>query len=136
MADPSAIAAAMVTVIAAATAAVVTVYNAVAAATDRRAARESRTALAQTAASTDRKADTIISKATEIHSVTNGNLSKLQAQLDLAQDKILALEKLVSTLIATLAATPYARAQPELVVAPVVTPDASVHAHRRDGDPL
>lgn len=134
MTDPAIITASIVTVIGVLTTSIVTVINAVASKRDRRAARESRTTLAQTAASTDHKADTIISKATEIHSVTNGTLSKLQAQLELKQDKILALEKLVSTLIATLAATPYARAQPEIVVAPADS--TAVHAHRRDGDPL
>lgn len=50
---------------------------------------------AEVAASTDKKveatagkADTIITKATEIHTLTNSNLSKVQAQLEVANEKI------------------------------------------------
>lgn len=50
---------------------------------------------AEVAARTDKKvdstaikADTIIEKATEIHTLTNSNLSKVQSQLDVANEKI------------------------------------------------
>lgn len=36
----------------------------------------------------DKKTDTVIEKATEIHTLTNSNLSKVQSQLDVANQKI------------------------------------------------
>ncbi len=114
MSDPAAIAAAIVTVIVASATAIVTIVNAVANARYRVESRDDRKTQAQIAVSTDKKADTIIQQGAEIHSVTNGNLSKVQAQLAVAQtqldvshqeikgltDKVLSLEHLIAALIA------------------------------------
>lgn len=112
MTDPTVLAAAAVTVIVALTTGIVTVVNAIAAARDRRSSRQERAALAETATSTERKADTIIEKAVEIHTQTNGSLSKVQAQLEIANEKILGLNHQIrglETLIATLTAAARAR---------------------------
>ena len=45
------------------------------------------------------KADTIITKTAEIHTLADGNLSRVSAALDLANKKIEGLEKLVTTII-------------------------------------
>lgn len=137
MADPSVIAAAMVTVIAATAGAIVTVVNAIAAATDRREGRKAREALAVTTSATDQKAERIIQKTDEIHSVTNGNLSKVQAELAVAHEKILGLEKLVASIAAAQDSTDRLRKLHDLEVATALATDPPVaHVHRRDGDPL
>jgi len=45
------------------------------------------------------KADVIIEKAGEIHTLTNSNLQKVTAALEVANEKIINLEKLVSELL-------------------------------------
>lgn len=44
------------------------------------------------------KADTIIQKADEIHLLANSNLAEVSASLKVANEKIIGLERLVSTL--------------------------------------
>lgn len=136
MADPSVIAAAMVTVIAATAGAIVTVVNAIAAARDRREGRKAREALAITTSATDEKADAIIQQTGEIHKVTNGNLSKVQAELAVAHEKILGLEKLVASIAAAQASAERLRRVHDVEVATALATDpATVHVHRRDTDP-
>lgn len=48
------------------------------------------------AAETGKKADTIIEKAAEIHTLTNSNLSAVTKSLEVAQARIDGLEKLVA----------------------------------------
>lgn len=43
-----------------------------------------------------RKADVIIGKAVEIHTLTNSNLSKITSALDVANEKIAGMEKLIA----------------------------------------
>lgn len=43
-----------------------------------------------------RKSDVIIEKAAEIHTLTNSSLSKVQSSLEVANEKILGLEKLIA----------------------------------------
>lgn len=124
MSDPSVIAAAMVTVIAATSGAIVTVVNAVAAAKDRRAGRESRVSLEQTTHAVDRKADTLITKAEEIHSVTNGNLSKVQTQLEVAVQQLDAAHQTIRALTLKI----------DVLEAQIADP-AAVHGHTRRTDP-
>lgn len=96
--DPTTIAAAIVTVLTALGVLFVTIINAKAAADDRHDARVSRLKLDATTLSTDAKANTIIEKAIEIHALTNSNLSKVTAALDVALARIEGLEKLVASL--------------------------------------
>lgn len=96
--DPTVIAAALVTVIAAVVTGTVTVINAIAAMSDRKEARSARQALSQTTLSTEKKADTLIEKAVQIHTVSNGTLGKAMAALDVALAKIAGLEQLVASL--------------------------------------
>lgn len=49
---------------------------------------------------TEKKADTIIEKAVEIHTLTNSSLSKVQAALETANERIIGLEKLVASITA------------------------------------
>lgn len=98
-AESTIIAAALVTVIAALVGGVVSVINAVSAAADRRASRVERAALSITTKNTDRKADTIIEKAVEIHTLTNDNLSKVTAALGVANERIQGLEKLMASML-------------------------------------
>jgi len=107
MSDPAVIASAIVTVIVATGGAIVTVVNAIAAARYRQDQRRNETQaradaqrIVTTTASIDRKADVITEKATEIHQTTNGNLSKLQAQLDVAREEIRGLKTLMATILA------------------------------------
>lgn len=106
MTDPTVIAASMVTVIAATAAAIVTVVNAVAASRDRHDSRLQRAAIVATGASTSAKADTLITKTAEIHAVTNGTFSKVQADLQVALAQmagmathITGLETIIATLV-------------------------------------
>ena len=46
---------------------------------------------------TERKSDTIIEKATEIHTLTNSNLSKVSAALEVANSRIQGLERLIAS---------------------------------------
>jgi hypothetical protein len=46
-----------------------------------------------------RKADSIITKADEIHTLTNSNLTKVTNALAVAQEKIDGLQKLVTTML-------------------------------------
>jgi len=62
---------------------------------NRRKAEETRVAVTATAA----KADTIIEKAAEIHTLTNSNLSKVTAALEVANEKIQGLEKLMASMV-------------------------------------
>lgn len=98
--DPTVIAAAIVTVIAALVGGTVTVVNAIAAAQDRKDARSARFILQNTTDGVTHKADTIIEKAIEIHTLTNSNLSKVTESLNIALEKISGLEKLVTSLTA------------------------------------
>lgn len=43
-----------------------------------------------------RKSDVIIEKAAEIHTLTNSSMSRVQSALDVASEKIIGLEKLIS----------------------------------------
>lgn len=95
--DPTVFAAALVMIIAAVGAAVVSVVNAVAASRDRTEARDSRIGLARTVDSTERKADQIIERAGEIHTLTNSNLSKMTARLDVALAEITGLRALIAS---------------------------------------
>lgn len=97
--DPTIIAAAIVTVLAALTGAAVTIINAAAAARDRKDSQHERVVLKETAQATNAKADTIIEKAAEIHTLADGNLSKVTAALGVANEKIIGLEKLVAEVI-------------------------------------
>ena len=91
--DPTVIAAAIVTVIAALVAGVVTVMNAMAASSDRKDARRSRDALERTTNATNDKANTLIEKTAEIHTLTNSTLSKVTAALENAMTKIEGLQE-------------------------------------------
>lgn len=51
--------------------------------------------------STDAKADTLIEKTAEIHTLTNSNLSAVNKTLAIANEKIVGLEKMVSELVKT-----------------------------------
>ena len=99
MSDPTVLAAAIVTVLTALGVLVVTIINAKSAADERRDARESRIAVEATTKATDRKADAIIEKTAEIHTVTNSNLAKVTAALDVAKERIEGLQKLVGQMM-------------------------------------
>ncbi|MEP7304222.1 MAG: hypothetical protein ABJA98_01765 [Acidobacteriota bacterium] len=115
------IAAAIVTVIAALVGGLVSVINAVSSAGDRRAGRMERAALLATTKNTDQKADTIIEKATEIHTLTNSNLSKVTTALELANERIHGLEKLMAAMLATHNAADIERARLEQPPQPTKT---------------
>ena len=97
MNDPMIIAAAIVLVIASIGGASVQIINAWAASNERKEAKFSREKLEEITRSTDNKANTIIEKAAEIHTLTNSNLSKVTASLDSALAKIEGLEKLIAS---------------------------------------
>ncbi len=107
MTDPTVIAGGIVLVIGSIATAVVTVINALAARDERTANATERATSAQARAvqldathAASRKADTIIDTATEIQRSTNGTLSKLQNQLESAQDEIRSLKTLMATILA------------------------------------
>ena len=99
MSDPTIIAAAIVTVLAALTGAAVTIINAAAAARDRKDSRYDRESTKATIEATSTKADTIIEKAVEIHTLANSNLAKVTAALEVANEKIVGLQKLITSMI-------------------------------------
>jgi hypothetical protein len=101
MTDPTVIAAAIVTVIAALVGGTVTVINATAAARDRETARVARAQLQTTANTAIVKTDDLLLKAQEIHTLTNSNLSKVTAALDLALQENSSLKKLMATMLAS-----------------------------------
>ena len=92
--DPMVIAAAIVTVIAALVTGTVTIISSIAAAKERSFALSSRLVVE----ATSRKADVIIEKATEIHTLTNSNLSRVTEALNLALERISGLEKLITAM--------------------------------------
>jgi len=101
----TAIAAAIVTVIAAIGGMTVQIINAVSAARDRREAAAERRGLREQTAivlkngqDTGIKADTIIQKAVAIHSLADGNLSRMSTALDVANERIAGLEKLMAVI--------------------------------------
>lgn len=49
---------------------------------------------------TDHKSDILLDKTTEIHTMANGNLTRVTAELQVALSKIEGLEKMVATLTA------------------------------------
>lgn len=114
--DPVIFAGAVVTVIAALGAAIVTVINAKAAADERAEARMAREVQLRLSRATDGKADAIIEKTVQIHEVTNSNLSKVTAALDVALSRIEGLQAMVRTL------TEAKRIADALATAPPVTP--------------
>jgi hypothetical protein len=99
MSDPTVIAAAIVTVLTALGVLVVTIINAKSAADERHDARVSRIKVEATTVNTNAKADTIIEKASEIHTLTNSNLSKVTEALEVANEKIEGLQKLVGQMM-------------------------------------
>lgn len=48
-----------------------------------------------------KKSDVIIEKAAEIHTLTNSSLSKVQSALDVANERIIGLEKLIASGVET-----------------------------------
>jgi len=96
--DPAVIAAAIVTVIVAFSGATVAIINARAAAAERLEAKASRARLEETSHNVERKTDTIIEKAVEIHTLTNSNLSKVTESLNVALTEIEGLKRLVESL--------------------------------------
>lgn len=94
--DPTVIAAGLVLVIGALAAGVVLVINALA--KMKLDVLKGQEEINKTARSTEHKADQIIEKAAEIHTLTNSNLSKVTASLDVALEKIAGLEKMVVSL--------------------------------------
>jgi septal ring factor EnvC (AmiA/AmiB activator) len=106
MESPTLIAAAIVTVIAALGGVIVQVINAASASKDRREAARERLSLAEktnaiikTGDDTRQKTDTLLNKTTEIHALTNSQLSTVTAALAVANQKIEGLEKLIVSLI-------------------------------------
>lgn len=89
------VAAAFVLVIAAIGSAVVQVINAKAAADDRKEAKAMRIRLQETSTATNDKADKIYEQGVQIHTLADGNLSKVSADLATALSKIDGLEKVV-----------------------------------------
>jgi len=96
--DPAVIAAAFVTVIVAFSGAAVAIINARASAAERLEAKASRVRLEETTHNVDRKADALIEKAVEIHTLTNSNLSRVTASLEIALKEIDGLRQLVESL--------------------------------------
>jgi hypothetical protein len=56
---------------------------------------------ANKAAAIEKKTDTVIEKAVEIHTLTNSNLSKVSSALEVANQKISGLEAMVGSLAAS-----------------------------------
>lgn len=114
MSDPALFAAAIVTVIAALFGGTVQIINARSTATDRRSAAKEREIAAEerrvmiqragqavvVAQDTGRKADTLIEKTSEIHTLTNSNLSAVTASLAVALAKMEGMEKLIASMVA------------------------------------
>ena len=105
MNDPTVIAAAIVTVIAALVAGAVSIVNAISAARDRIIAAAERKAMLDkteaalaTSKENGKKNDIIIEKAVEIHTLTNSNLSKVTAALEVANTKIEGLQKMMASM--------------------------------------
>jgi hypothetical protein len=124
--DPTLFAAAIVTVLAALFGGVIQLVNAVSAARDRRDAREERKALREQSITvlrateaTGLKADTIIEKAVEIHTLTNSANAKLQAALELVTEKLAAAERTINRMEATMAAGVSDRAIAAALLTPV-----------------
>ena len=102
MKDPALISAAIVTVIAAIAAACVTIINAIAATQDRKDSREERRLLydkaiiaARVQDDTAHKADVIIEKTAEIHTLTNSANSELRKALAIMTEKHNGLQKII-----------------------------------------
>jgi hypothetical protein len=115
--DPTVFAAAIVTVLAAVVGGTVTVINALAAARDRRDAREERRLVIAQGASAiaeskenGKKADTIIRSTDKIHELTNSTNSNLQKELELEREKNAGLAKTITALEAEKHATAAMRA--------------------------
>lgn len=94
---PTITAAAIVTVLIVLIPGIVSIINANAAADERLEAKQSRAKLEELAKVTDKKADTLIEKAVEIHTLTNSNLSKVTESLNVALKEIDGLKKLVES---------------------------------------
>lgn len=101
--DPTIIAAAFVTVIAAVVTGAVTVINAIAAAKERyTAAAERKEMLEKTAQAISAshangvKADDLLVKTEQIHSLTNSTNSNLQKALEVATERISGMEKVIA----------------------------------------
>lgn len=99
MNDPNIIAAAIVIVIAAIGSAVVQVINAWSAANDRREARLAREEIKRITESSVTKTNTLIEKTAEIHTLTNSNLSKVTAALEVSIAKNKELETFIRSLV-------------------------------------
>lgn len=99
MYEPAIIAAAIVTVLGALVTGTVTVINAVAASRDRSDSKVERKVVKDIVSSTERKADNIVEKTIEIHSMTNSNLTKVTEALSVALEKISGLEKLILSMV-------------------------------------
>lgn len=82
--NPVVIAGALVTIISSVTTAVVIIMKA---STDNLNARNA-----------DRKADILISKTDEIHTLANSNLKEVQTKLDTALAKVVSLEELITSM--------------------------------------
>lgn len=92
------IAAAIVLVIASIGQAIVTVINAKAAADDRKEAKVMRVKLQESADANEIKTDKIIEQGTEIKTSTDGNLSKVTANLGVALNEIEGLKTLIASM--------------------------------------
>jgi hypothetical protein len=105
MTDPALVAAAVVTVVSAMGAACVTIINAIAAAKDRSDSASERRVLyekaiisAKTQDDISHKADNIIEKSAEIHTLTNSANSELKSALAVMTEKYNGLVSLISQL--------------------------------------
>ena len=135
------IAAAIVAVVGALGGMVIQIINAIASSKDRRdAALERRILLEKTNAAaavteaTAKKADTIIEKATEIHTLTNGTNSELTSALKVANQKIEGLQQLMTSFIQSRDAADAARVLTARDVADALATPVPRDGHARAGD--
>lgn len=137
--DPMVVAGAVVVVIAAIGGLFVQCMNAYSAFKDRReAASERKTTLeratraASISESTDKKADQLITSTAQIHELTNSTNAALQRALDVANEKIAGLEKLLIQMTDSQTRAEAAKVAADLQVA-LLTPAPPPH-NRRAGD--
>lgn len=99
MTDPSVIAAAVVTVIAAVAGGTVTVVNAIAAAQDREDQRTYRAQMTEVTRVGAVATDVLTKKTEEIHQLADGNLTRVTQDLRMATQEIQSLREMVTSLV-------------------------------------
>jgi uncharacterized membrane protein YccC len=137
--DPTIFAAAVVTVLAALFGGTIQLVNAISGARDRRDAREERRVLRdqnqnviKVSEDTAKKADTIIEKAVEIHTLTNSANAKLQAALEMVTEKLAAAERQIARMEGTMRDVAASRVTTDRQIADALATPAPDRRHTDD----